>query len=481
MVLNSTTTHLSTDVSPFPLMWVVLLGAFLLSYSIGFSRTGERLLPVWLVLSVAAASYAIRSMTGVGGGDGVNVFAHNFASGVALIFFGGLFLHSWLCRTRPEAGRLTSYYLCIALGGAAGGFLSGILPALVFDTVAEYPASVFLIVAAALGALATVLGPDCLRAARFFRPGFAFNSRYVGMAFAAALLATAHAIAMRNRPIYATVYGRSRNFYGCLLVARCYVMPAVDAARSSARPRYPTTILHHGNTAHGLEPEAEEMRFGATAYYGPTGGGLAFSLHPDYAAGRPLSVAIIGMGAGTQAWYGREGDRIKFYEINQAVVDAANRHFTFLKRSKATISVVVADARKALEGETAADEGKYDVLVVDAYSGDSVPFHLITRQAFELYASRMKDDGILALHISNWHIDLLPVCKAAARHLGMEALGTKGGGGLFTWGSTWVFLSRRGLSPPGEGVAVQNWDDVRDIPLPDDEKGSILPFVRFHR
>ena len=79
------------------------------------------------------------------------------------------------------------------------------------------------------------------------------------------------------------------------------------------------------------------------------------------------------------------------------------------------------------------------------------------------------------------YIDLLPVCKAAARHLGMEALGTKGGGGLFTWGSTWVFLSRRGLSPPGEGVAVQNWDDVRDIPLPDDEKGSILPFVRFHR
>ncbi len=481
MVLNSTTTHLSTDVSPFPLMWVVLLGAFLLSYSIGFSRTGERLLPVWLVFAVAAACYAIRSMTGVGGGDSLNVFAHNFASGVALVFFGGCFLHSWLCRTRPGAGRLTAYYLCISLGGAAGGFLSGILPALVFDTVAEFPISVFLTVAAALLALATALGPDLLKLARFLKPGFAFNSRYVGILFAVSLLATAFAIARRNRPIYATVYDRSRNFYGCLLVARCYVMPQVAAPRSSAQPRYPVTILHHGNTAHGLEPETEEMRFGATAYYGPTGGGLAFSLHPSYSTSKPLSVAIVGMGAGTQAWYGRKGDRIRYYEINPAVVDAANRHFTFLRKCKAEVSVVVADARKALEEETRRNDGKYDVLVVDAYSGDSVPFHLITRQAFELYASRIKDDGIIALHISNWHIDLYPVCKAAARHLGLRALGTKGESGLFTWGASWVFLSRRELTPPPKGVVVKNWDDVRDIPLPDDEKGSILPYVHFRR
>ena len=479
-LLNATTTHLSTDVSPFPMMWVILLGAFLLTYSIGFSRTGERLLPLWLALAAAAVWFAIKALKfGEGNYD---VFSRNFIAGVALIFFGGCFLHAWLCRIRPGTRHITAYYLCISLGGAIGGFLSGIVPVLAFDTVKEYPIAILLLVAAILLATATVLGPAALKVARLFKPGYEFSPMQVGAAFCAVMLVALAAIAKHQTPPYTKLYARGRNFYGCWSVTQGSVNIRLDMPDGFERPKYPITILQNGNTSHGIEPESDLLRTEATAYYGPFGGGLAFTLHAKYAeTNAPMSVGIVGMGAGTQAWYGRKGDKIRFYEINPAVVNAANEHFTFIKRSKAEISVVVADARKALEGESAANEEKYDVLVVDAYSGDSVPFHLITRQAFELYASRVKEDGILALHISNWHIDLFPICKAAARHLDMKALGTIGDKGLFTWSASWVFLSRQELSPPDEGVSVIKWDSIRDVPLPDDEKGSILPYIKFHR
>lgn len=473
-VLDATTTHLSSDVSPFPLMWAVLLGLFLLSYAIGFSRLGERLLPVWFILGVASLVFAVAVLRDGGGGD---VFVRNFAAGCLIILLGGNFLHAWLCRLRPTGSHLTRYYLCIALGGAAGGFLGGVAPVLVFDTVAEYPLGLFLLVCSLVAAPFLLWRDACVRAARFLNlhaPAWA-----PVLAAGAVLLFAGAAIHVRTGSRFAAVHERGRTFYGCWAVVRDLFVVQKGVVPGMKPPTFPATALVNGNTTHGVEAESEVWRGVPTAYYGETAGGLAFSLHPKYTeTNSPLRVAIVGMGAGTQAWYGRPGDSIRFYEIDAAVANAARRHFTFLGKSKADIEIVVADARKALEREARASEPAYDMLVVDAYSGDSVPLHLLTEEAFSLYASRLKEDGILALHITNWHVDLLPVCKAAAAHLGLPALAIGSpGDGLFRWDAKWVFLSRRPLAAP-DGVLVYDWGTVRDIPLPTDDRGSILPYVR---
>jgi hypothetical protein len=265
-----------------------------------------------------------------------------------------------------------------------------------------------------------------------------------------------------------------RSFYGTWKVGR----DTLTLNRTGEK--VPMKIFMHGGTMHGYEAVDPSRRTGATAYFGELGGGLAFSLTPKYAAGEPVDCAIIGMGIGVMAHYGREGDRILFYEIDGKVADAARRHFTFVPESKAEVPVVLGDARKALEAERDAGAAKHDILVVDAYSGDSIPYHLVTRQAFRLYADRLAEGGTLALHVSNWHIDLLPVCKAAAKELGMEPLGVFSHGGPFTMEALWVLMSKDGFEAPDDPrVAIVDWDGIRDRPLPDDEVGSILPYVHF--
>lgn len=474
-LLNATTTHLSTDVSPMPLMWAVLLAAFLLSYTIGFTRLGERLMPLWLVFATLSVWKAAAVLTST---ENEGIFVANFAAGCAVIFFGGLFLHSWLCRLRPSAESLTAYYLCIALGGAVGGFLSGIVPVFLFSTAAEYPLSLALLGCAVPVAIATNLAPALEKLREVLFP------RTTGTApwFRAALLAFVPVVvcltlSRTTVPPYEKIYDRGRNFYGCWSVVRDRVVLRDDRPSDFEQPHYDTTVLLNGKTSHGVEAEASAFRGRPTAYYGPLGGGLAFTLHPGYAdTNAPLAVAIVGMGAGTQAWYGRPGDRIVFYEIDPAVVGAAQRHFDFLGTCKADVEIVVGDARKALEREEEKGAEKYDILVVDAYSGDSIPYHLVTREAFSLYASRLRPGGILALHITNWHVDLLPVCKAAAEQIGKKILGIESRGNIFTWDSQWVFLSDKSLKAP-EGCFEQDWNKVRDVALPRDARGSLLPFM----
>lgn len=477
VILDAVTTHLSTDVSPFPLMWVILLGAFLLSYSVGFSRIGEKLMPLWWVLAAAAFCFALHVLR-YGRGDNL-VFKTNFAAGVLVIFLGGCFLHSWLCRIRPGREKLTRYYLCIAVGGAAGGVLAGVLPPLVFRTIAEYPVALCLLAVAVCSAPLAAWPGVTMRVVNAFLK--TAEKGAVAAALAVVCAVACLSVKLHLGSPFPVVHEQGRNFYGAWTVARDVLTVNGDLPLGVEPPKYRVTVLQNGNTTHGLEPEEEVNRFCATTYYGPGGGGLAFTLHPKYAkAGEPMRVGIIGMGAGTQAWYGRPGDTITFYEIDPAVVGAAGKHFTFLSGSKAEVRIEVADARKALEKEFPPREGgggAFDVLVIDAYSGDSVPFHLITRQAFDLYRRSLAEGGIMALHISNWHLDLLPVCKAAAAHLGLNGLATASKGGIFTWDAEWVFLSEGRLSAP-DGVIVRDWDKVREVSLPDDEKGSLLPYLK---
>ena len=197
-----------------------------------------------------------------------------------------------------------------------------------------------------------------------------------------------------------------------------------------------------------------------------------------------MSVGIVGLGAGTLAVYGREGDLFRFFEIDPQMIQVATNPqlFSFLPDALCAIDFIPGDARRMLEVERAKGDPLYDLLVIDAYSGDAVPYHLVTREAFHLYLDRLAPDGILAVHISNWHIDLLPVCKAVANDLSVYAHGTIGyTDSVITGGSIWVFMTRQPISyryPNPEKISLVNWKHVRDIRILTDDRGSLLPLLR---
>jgi spermidine synthase len=459
-LLNAITVYLSLDVTPMPFVWVALLSAFLLSYVIGFSPWSLRLRWLWCLgagITLIGAAYA-RGIWGTGS------FVPNASAGIALLLIIGSLLHGWLYEARPAADKLTRYYLFISAGGAIGGLTSAFIAPLVFTQVWEYP----LILSLCAG-LVTWRGLQRYR----YRLALA----YVSMV---AWLVLAH---YTQRHTDSTLLYRSRNFYGCLAVTQTYYR---DGARSS-----PLHYLWYGQTTHGIQLMAPNQQNVPTSYFGATGGGIAFNAHPKYQQGVPMKVGIVGLGAGTLATYGRPGDLFRFYEINSQVIDVAtnNNLFTFLPITAATVDLVLGDARRMLERERASHQMNpkmdplYDLLVIDAYNGDAVPYHLTTREAFQLYFDRIAPDGMLAVHISNWHIDLLPICKSVASDLGVYAYGSIGySDSVITIGSIWVFMTRQPNSYqyPGRPERIKDveWAKVRDIRTLTDERGSLMTLLR---
>jgi hypothetical protein len=228
----------------------------------------------------------------------------------------------------------------------------------------------------------------------------------------------------------------SRNFYGVLTVEH------LD-------PQNPPTdrfALRHGRIVHGFQYRAPEKKFLPTTYYGQQSGiGLALLGHPRRAAG-PLRVGVVGLGVGTLAIYGRPGDTFRFYEINPAVVRlSASRGgiFRYVPHSAARVEVCQGDARLSLEREIGERLPPLDILAVDAFTSDAIPVHLLTREALEIDLARLAPDGILALHVSNRQLDLLPIVRALADALGLHAsLVDVKGDGEAVWSTTWVLLSR---------------------------------------
>ena len=452
-VLNAATAQLTVNIAPLPLVWAVLLGAYLLTWSVGFSRLGERLRMLWVAL--AAVSLAMVLACHRPNETTVVSLGIEFAAGMAVLVFGCSALHAHLCAARPSGSLLTRYNLMLALGGAAGGVLSGIVAPLAFDSILEWPV--------ALVALAAWCG-------------FVIAKRFPGRSAVVWVAAAAYAIMVQGmvRSDRAGDLARGRSFYGPWRVHERNISTA------DGRVSYPMWFFRHGGTTHGFEPAKEVDRGLATGYYAPENGGLAFYLHAGYAAEKPVRAGLVGMGVGTMAWYGRKGDFFRFYEICPQVAEMASkgRWFDFVRNSKAEVEVKVGDARPALEAERAAGEAKWDILVVDAYSGDSIPIHLMTQEAFRLYRDRLASGGMLALHISNWHTDLVPLAKAAARLLGMECKVVCTGGGIFSMAATWALLTEKPVELPPE-TQVIDLGQVRDADVPTDARGSLLGFVRF--
>jgi hypothetical protein len=322
-----------------------------------------------------------------------------------------------LARLKPHPRWLTSFYVMIALGGALGGFFAALIAPRVFPGFYELPVG---LVACAVLVL-TVLRAD---------PAAGFSGAWTRPApLAAGLLTLAvtgylgFVIQQRARDVRVMV----RNFYGGLRV--------IDTTAQDSEE--PIRRLSHGTITHGeqlLDPRLQDQPI---TYYGPNSG-VGRAIRQRQESG-PVRVAVIGLGAGTLAAYGRPGDYFRFYEINPLVLRLANTQFTFLRNCKAALDVAMGDARLSLEREP---QQGFDILVVDAFSSDSIPVHLITREAFALYFRHLKANGVLAVHVSNRHLDLEPVVKLAAESLGKDArtIDTKDAeNDVFE--ATWVLLS----------------------------------------
>lgn len=467
-LLNSLTTHVTLDIMPMPLIWTASLGIFLLSYIVGFSGKAERLVAPCAVLSAALIA-VICWMNG----RPLNTFGLHASLGAyaAFLLFACTFLHSWLYALRPGRERLTKYYLLQSIGGAAGGVVASLAFPLLAKTIAEYPVA---LCAVGLFAVAGLW----LSSIRFSRVISLVALVLVGIGSWLYL----NGAGKETRPV---VY-RGRGFFGTVEV--------LEAKAKTQRGEGCIREFVHGTTVHGIQANVPGMDRMPTTYYTPDASGYAIAGHPKYRTGEPMRVNITGLGIGVLFCYGRTNDYYRAYEISKDALDVAlnTNLFTFVSGCPAQKEIVLGDARKGLEAELAAGVEPYDVIVVDAFTGDNLPYHLSTKEAFDLYFKLLKPDGILCVNISNWHLQLEPFMKAVGEAYNVPLLGLRTHNDYthLQFGAVIAFFCRSpdGLAPLPVGNPDVRWGDARIIDfskyrsmpsLPTDEKGSFVGLINW--
>jgi spermidine synthase len=403
-LLVSVTSHITQNVAPVPLLWVVPLGLYLLSLILTFNYEACYSRRWWLPLTAAALIALGYGLEQFDASPGLMLLIPLFSGA---LFVCCMFCHGELARSKPHSRHLTGYYLCVSLGGALGGIFAGALAPRIFPGFFELPIA---------AAACAVLGLLVLRDAG--RP-----VRYAWLALTAAVaLVFWHA----EHKVLAGAAFAGRNFYGMLRVTE------------TRDPRGPYSFrkLLNGTITHGLQFLSPFLAKTPTTYYSPkSGAGLAMEAVPRSSR----RVGVVGLGAGTLAAYGRAGDYFRFYEINPLVVEVARREFTYLADCPAKVELALGDARISLEREPSR---QFDVLALDAFSGDAIPMHLLTREAFEVYFRHLRPDGVLAVHVSNRYVELEPVVELAARALHKATLVVDSrADALGAYGARWVLLA----------------------------------------
>jgi spermidine synthase len=384
-LLLAVTNHITQNVAAVPLLWLAPLTLYLLTFILAFE--GGRIYRVeiaWTFVLVWLAGMAWLVA------DRSLQFDLPLQLGVWLsgLFVACLFCHGELYRSRPHERHLTAFYLTVAAGGALGGAFVAVLAPLAFD--AYHELGIALIAVAALAAL------------RFAPLGTFARGASLAVLLAASACAAYDAMRFRRDVVFA-----ERNFYGVLRVKE-YGAPGEETRLRR---------LLHGVILHGEQYLHPSRRREPTTYY-QASSGIGAVLRAR-AGGPPLRVGVVGLGAGTLAAWGRPGDVYRFYDINPEVIAVARSHFSFLADSEAAIELALGDARLVLEREP---PQRFDVLAVDAFSSDAIPVHLLTREALAVYLRHVKRDGIVAFHVSNRFLDLVPVVARVARENGAHAV-----------------------------------------------------------
>ena len=396
-LLLGMTNAITQDLAPGPLLWIVPLALYLLTFIIAFDHPRWYLRPLWgvlLAIGIGATWYILKS----GGRDLLPTLI--IATLGFTLFAACMVLHGELARLKPPTDRLTSYYLTIAAGGALGGLLVAVVAPLVLSSYSELPIALW---------ACCVLGVVTPYAAAGRLPtGLPAALGLLAIVGASGVLWSADHRLLSDGALLA----RERDFYGVVSVWETEMGQGKGV------------VMIHGGTLHGHQYRRPSLRGTPTTYYYPaTGVGRLLGDGSPLGA-KPRRVAAVGLGTGSIAAYARPGDEYRFYEISPNVLKLARQHFTYLEDATdrgAQWDAVVGDARLALEREP--DGTTFDVIVLDAFSGDAVPVHLLTLEAFrQLYQPMLAPDGVLAVHVSNKYLRLAHVPRAAADHIGWHVL-----------------------------------------------------------
>ena len=416
-LMMATTSYLTQNFAPIPLLWVLPLGIYLLSFVLCFEmeRIYQRL--VWMPAMLAGLGGMAYMMFDKGGTTNLN---HSIPTMLGGLFCCCMVCHGELSRHKPATRFLTFFYLLTSAGGVLGGFLVAIVAPHAFKTYVELP--VFMLICSALAFIIVWR--------KTVRRGWLIKW-LVRIALIACVVALAGYMGVHKHRMDSHYQLQTRNFYGVLQVQD------VETGTDDGRVR----SLFHGTIEHGAQLLDPEFRHEPTLYYLRTSGaGLAMRLINGRS--RNVHVGAIGLGAGVLASYCRIGDVYRFYEINPEVVRIASSEFTFLRDCHGQLDVQLGDARLTLESEPPQD---FDLLVVDAFSGDAIPIHLLTREAVMEYFRHLNSDGILAIHVSNKYLDLVPIVAAIAANLGKAAIAVydTGDGGKYPSASDWVLVTSK--------------------------------------
>jgi hypothetical protein len=478
----ATTNQICQDVAVVPFLWVLPLSLYLLSFIVCFDE------PRWYSRAVFHPAFAVAIFLAclLLLGWGVRSIFLQIAAHSFVLFACCMVCHGELARSKPNSRHLTSFYLMVALGGAVGGVLVALIFPHIFRSFWEYQLGLWL--SALL--LFVVLARDkssWLYWSRWGLPGIAVaaallpgtpsavmlgRKEFLGLLPVLPVLVAAYFLTRGSRKGFDPSRARAIPVYcgtALLVVGAMFIFTARNQTRNSAiltrnfygvlnvrelnpdRPDWRAYSMFHGRISHGYQFLSESKRHLPTGYYGLTSGiGLAWvGLQTHLSSGanpQHLRIGIVGLGIGTLAAYGNPGDYIRFYEINPEVTRVAHdaRYFSYLNDCRAGLEVIPGDARLSMESELKSRQPQdFNLLAIDAFSGDAIPVHLLTEEAFQIYLQQVKSDGIVAVHITNTYFDLRPVLQRVAERFKLRyaLLHTDGDGGVTSY-SDWVLLSR---------------------------------------
>jgi hypothetical protein len=454
VLLLAVTTHITQNVASIPFLWVLPLALYLITFILCFDGEGWYRPAIMRPLAVIACGVMLAGLTLRFGDAGLQRGLIPIRYAVPLyalgLFLTCMFVHGELVARKPSPAHLTRFYLMVSLGGAIGGLLVGIAAPLLFSWYWELP--IALTIVAALGVTLSATATS-LQTGR--TPHLAV--KLIGLL---AVVGCATLLGDYVGWIRGEMREVSRNFYGTLRVRAVEGQEPLQARRQ----------LLHGEILHGEQFTDPSRRSEPTTYYGPQSGiGQLIAAQQAARGNTPLRVGLIGVGIGTLAGYGRTGDVYRLYELNPAVFELARSQFTYLSDSAAQIQEVLGDARLMLEGEAAQ---RFDVLAVDAFSSDSIPVHLLTREALAVYRRHLAEQGAVAFHVTNRYLDLKGVVRRLADETGMQAvlISDEPAASHHTYRSDWIVLTAQpslantlraqgGLTPQAPPAGRATWTD----------------------
>ncbi len=474
-LMMGVTTFITTDIVSMPMIWAIPLGLYLLTFVLAFSRNSRisaqslaGIQPLAVVLSLGLGLFIKACSTGL-----TAVLLH-----LAAFTIVALLCHKRLADDRPSTGQMTEYYLWISLGGALGGALNAFVMPLLLDRQIEFQIVLL---------LSLLLNPDILKPssktilnycvigivgiAAYFLLTQITDKRYIFaqiLALPSFILISLHArtalisgffcllLLFASNNWGETVH-RHRNFFGSIRV----VDRAVEYEGHKAFLRF----LSHGTTTHGFQVQGDDvMQRMLVSYYAVTG-----PVGDIFSAFSPKNVGTIGLGTGSVACYTAPGRHYTFYEIDPAVIDIAQSHFTFLKLCAPDVAIIPGDARLSLARDK---DTKYDMIFLDAFLSDVIPAHLLTLEAVRLYLDRLNNDGVIVLHLSNRFFKLENIATAAANELGLQNRHIRSTTipGPYAYGGEWMVLARghvnlsglpadKGWKSLGVAASTRPWTD----------------------